>query len=142
MARSKKDMLALLGSVGLFEGLSKRELEAVLASSKVIEVPEGKTIVEEGATGVGFHMILEGEANVKIGGKTRAKLGVGDYFGEMSLLDGGPRSATVEAASPVTTLSLTSWAFLPLIDDFPSIARKLLVEMSKRLRNVEKSLQH
>lgn len=142
MAMAKKDILTMLGSVSLFDGLSKRELEAVLASGKVLEVPEAKVMVEEGATGVGFHLILEGEAKVKIGGKTRATLRAGDYFGEMSLLDGGPRSATVQAETPVRTLAITSWAFLPLIDDHPSIARKLLVEMSRRLRAVERSLRH
>jgi CRP/FNR family transcriptional regulator, cyclic AMP receptor protein len=142
VAMSKKDILAMLGSVGLFEGLSKRELAAILASSKVVEVREGKVVVEEGSTGVGFHLILEGEARVTVGGRNRATLRPGNYFGEMSLLDGGPRSATVTATTPVRTLSITSWAFLPLIDDYPSIARKLLIELSRRLRAVERSLEH
>jgi CRP/FNR family transcriptional regulator/CRP/FNR family cyclic AMP-dependent transcriptional regulator len=60
----------------------------------------------------------------------------------MSLLDGGPRSATVKTATEVRTLALTSWVFLPLLDKMPSIARKLLVELSRRLRGLEKSLQH
>jgi CRP/FNR family cyclic AMP-dependent transcriptional regulator len=142
VAMSKKDVLAMLGQVRLFEGLSKRELQAVYAAGKVTEFAPGKAVVEEGATGLGFHLILEGEAAVTVGGRKRATLRSGQYFGEMSLLDGGPRSATVRAQTPVRTLGLTSWAFLPLIDDHPSIARKLLVEVSKRLRNLEKSLQH
>jgi CRP/FNR family transcriptional regulator, cyclic AMP receptor protein len=139
---SKKDVLAMLSGVRLFEGLSKRELEAIHQASKTTEFPPGKPIVEEGATGLGFHLILEGEAVVTVGGRKRATLRAGDYFGEMSLIDGGPRSATVRAETPVRTLGLTSWAFLPLLDDHPSIARKLLTEMSKRLRGLEKSLQH
>jgi CRP/FNR family cyclic AMP-dependent transcriptional regulator len=142
VAMSKKDVLAMLGRVRLFEGLSKRELESVYAAGKITEFPEGKAVVEEGATGLGFHLILEGEAAVTVGGRKRATLRAGQYFGEMSLLDGGPRSATVRAETPVRTLGLTSWAFLPLIDDHPTMARKLLVEVSKRLRNLEKSLQH
>ena len=142
MARSKKDMVALLGQVGLFEGLSRRELESILAAGKEIRHGEDHDIVEEGATGVGFHLILEGEADVLVGGVPRAKLRTGDYFGEMSLLDGGPRSATVRSVTPVQTLALTSWAFMPLLEKMPSIARKLLVEMSKRLRQVEDSLRH
>jgi CRP/FNR family cyclic AMP-dependent transcriptional regulator len=139
---SKKDILAMLGRVPLFEGFSKRELEAVYNSAKVTEFSPGKPVVEEGATGVGFHLILEGEAAVTVGGRKRAVLRSGDYFGEMSLIDGGPRSATVRADTRVRTFGLTSWAFLPLIDDHPSMARKMLVEVSRRLRNVEKSLQH
>jgi CRP/FNR family cyclic AMP-dependent transcriptional regulator len=142
VAMSKKDILAMLGQVPLFEGFSKRELEAVFSSAKITEFSAGKPVVEEGATGVGFHLILEGEAAVTVGGRKRALLRSGDYFGEMSLIDGGPRSATVRADTRVRTLGLTSWAFLPLIDDHPSMARKMLVEISRRLRGVEKSLQH
>jgi CRP/FNR family transcriptional regulator, cyclic AMP receptor protein len=142
VAMSKKDILAMLRQVPLFEGFSKRELDAVFSSAKITEFSPGKPVVEEGATGVGFHLILEGEAAVTVGGRKRAVLRSGDYFGEMSLIDGGPRSATVRADTPVRTLGLTSWAFLPLIDDHPSMARKMLVEVSRRLRGVEKSLQH
>jgi CRP/FNR family cyclic AMP-dependent transcriptional regulator len=142
MAMSKRDILAMLGSVRLFEGLTKRELGAIMSAGKVVAVPAGKHIVEEGQTGVGFHLILEGEAKVTVGGKQRGALRPGDYFGEMSLIDGGPRSATVMAATPVKTFSIASWAFGPLIAAQPSIARKLLVEMSRRLRAVERSLQH
>jgi CRP/FNR family transcriptional regulator, cyclic AMP receptor protein len=142
VAMSKKDILAMLRQVPLFEGFSKRELDAVFNSAKITEFSPGKPVVEEGATGVGFHLILEGEAAVTVGGRKRAVLRSGDYFGEMSLIDGGPRSATVRADTPVRTLGLTSWAFLPLIDDHPSMARKMLVEVSRRLRGVEKSLQH
>jgi CRP-like cAMP-binding protein len=98
--------------------------------------------VEEGATGVGFHLIVEGEAEVLVGGMPRTTLRAGDYFGEMSLLDGGPRSATVRTVTPLRTLALTSWAFMPILDKNPSIARKLLQEMSKRLRTVEDSIRH
>lgn len=132
----------MLGSVPLFEGLSPRELDSVYEAGKEVTFEQGKDIVEQGATGVGFHLILEGEANVLVGDKEQAVLRAGDYFGEMSLLDGAPRSATVRAATPVHTLTLPSWAFGPLVDKNPSIARKMLVELSRRLRNLERSLQH
>src|SRR3990170_1477867 len=112
----KKDAVAMLKQVPLFEGLSRRELEQILKVAKEIEFDEGHAIVEEGATGVGFHLIMEGEAHVLVGGRKRATLRSGDYFGEMSLLDGGPRSATVRASTPLRTLALTSWAFLPLLE--------------------------
>ena len=139
---AKREALELLGSVPLFEGLSKRELDLIYREAKETQFDPGHDIVEQGATGVGFHLILEGTADVLVGGRKRATLGPGDYFGEMSLLDGGPRSATVRTTSWIRTLSLTSWAFLPLLDKMPSIARKMLVELSRRLRGLEKSLQH
>jgi len=131
----------MLGSVPLFEGMSKRELDSVYGAGKQVEFDPGHDIVEEGATGIGFHLILEGDVDVLVRGRKRATLGRGDYFGEMSLLDGGPRSATCRTRTDVTTLSLTPWAFLSLVERTPSIAKKLLVELSKRLRSLEKSLQ-
>jgi len=85
-------------------------------------------------------MILDGEVDVSVDGKSHAKLGAGSYFGEMSLLDGGPRSATVTAVTELKTVSLTSWDFTALIDQYPEIARKLLVELCGRLRAVERSV--
>ena len=139
---AKKDALTKLASVPIFEGLSKRELDAIYRVAKEIDFEPGHAILEEGSTGVGFHLILDGRADVVVGGRKRATLGPGDYFGEMSLLDGGPRSATVRTATRVRTLALTSWAFLPLLDKNPSIAKKMLVELSRRLRSLEKSVQH
>ena len=139
---AKRDALAKLGSVPLFEGLTKRELDSIYRVAKEIEFEPGHDILEEGSTGVGFHLILAGKVDVLVGGRKRATLGPGDYFGEMSLIDGAPRSATVRTSSDVRTLALTQWAFLPLLDKLPSIAKKMLVEMSKRLRALEKSIQH
>jgi CRP/FNR family cyclic AMP-dependent transcriptional regulator len=136
------EVMTLLRSVPLFEGLSQKELQAVVRSAKQVEYAPDRDIVTEGATGVGFHLILKGKASVLVGGRTRAKLGPGDFFGEMSLIDGGPRSATVRADTDVRTLSLASWEFTPLLDANPSIARKLLVELSRRLRTAEQSLTH
>ena len=138
----KAKTIELLKTVPLFEGLSKRELDSVYRTGKEITFGPGHDIVEEGATGIGFHLLLDGEVDVVVGGKKRARLGRGDYFGEMSLLDGGPRSATVKTATEVRTLALTPWAFISLVERTPSIAKKLLVELSKRLRTLEKSIQH
>lgn len=137
-----KDAETMLKSVPIFEGLTKKELQTVMSSAKEIDYAPGREIVKEGATGVGFHLILEGQANVIVGDHAQAKLGPGDYFGEMSLIDGGPRSATVRADSAVRTLSLASWEFTPLLDSNPSIARKMLIELSRRLRAVESTHTH
>lgn len=133
----------LLGEVPLFQGLSRKELTAIAASGKEVSHPEGREIVKEGATeAAGFHLILEGTAKVLAGKRTVNTLGPGDHFGEMSLLDGGPRSATVTATTPVRTFSITAWSFRPLLERNPSIARKLLMEMSRRLRAATKSHTH
>jgi CRP/FNR family cyclic AMP-dependent transcriptional regulator len=139
---TKRDLLQMLKSVPLFEGLTNKELEAVLRVGKEVTHEAGEALVEQGKRGVGFHLITHGKARVLVRGRTQAHLKPGDYFGEMSLLDGQPRSATVKAETDVQTLSLASWDFLPLIDRHPSISRKLLLEMSRRLREAEDSITH
>lgn len=132
----------VLGSVPLFEGLSKKELAQVSRLGKVVETPAGAVLVEEGSHGVGFHVILDGTAKVTVGGRKRATLKAKDFFGELSLLDRGPRTATVSAETPLRTLWLDSHDFLALVDRNPSIARKLLVEVATRLRGLERSHTH
>lgn len=141
MSRGKRPD-QLLSVVPIFEGLQKRDLARIMRIAKKVEFPEGREIVKEGSRGVGFHLILEGEAKVLIGGRKRASVRRGDFFGEMSLIDGGPRTATVVAATPVVTLSVSSWEFKPLLDRHPSIARAILVELCRRLRETDRSLTH
>lgn len=137
-----KTSLDMLGSVGLFEGLSKRELSQIHRTAREGEFMPEEVIVTEGETGVGFHLIISGRAKVLAGKKAIANLGPGDFFGELSLIDRGPRTATVVAQTKLKTLSLVSWEFLPLLDRNPSIARKILVEITRRLRNERKSHTH
>jgi CRP-like cAMP-binding protein len=137
-----KTSLQLLGSVGLFEGLSQKELTQVHRQAREGEFSAGDVIVTEGETGVGFHLILSGRAKVLAGKRTIATLGPGDFFGELSLIDRGPRTATVVANTTLKTLSLVSWEFLPMLDRNPSIARKLLIAITGRLRNERKSHTH
>lgn len=140
MARSMKT--DVLRGVPLFDCLNRKERQAIADAGREVNYPAGKNIVEEGASGMGFHLILDGEARVSVNGRTRAKIGPGSYFGEISLLDRGPRTATVTAETPVKTLSLVSWNFLPLIDQHPSIAKKMLTELCARIRTLEKSITH
>jgi CRP/FNR family transcriptional regulator, cyclic AMP receptor protein len=132
---SRTEMLERLGNVGLFDALSKKDLRSLLDAAKATKCPEGKVIVTEGEqAGVGLHIVLEGKVKVSKGGRTRATLGPGAYFGEISLIDGGPRTATVTAVTSVRMLSITAWAFSSLLNQNPAIARKLLVELCKRIR--------
>ncbi|MFY9585928.1 MAG: cyclic nucleotide-binding domain-containing protein [Actinomycetota bacterium] len=137
----RKSLTELLGSVSLFEGLSTRELAQIEKLGKEVEFPKNKTIVTEGEDGVGFHLILEGKAKVIADGRKRSTMGPGEWFGELSLIDRGPRTATVTTETPVRTFSLLSWEFLPLLDKNTKIARKIMIEMCRRIR-LERSFTH
>jgi CRP/FNR family transcriptional regulator, cyclic AMP receptor protein len=131
------DAVKALGATDLFSSLSKSSLDAIAASARTVEHPAGKTITTEGDAGVGFHLITEGRAVVAVGGSQRAEIGPGKYFGEISLIDSGPRTATVTAKTDVTTISLAAWDFRPILESEPDIARALLLVMCKRLRAAE-----
>jgi CRP-like cAMP-binding protein len=128
-----------LGKVPLFSGLSNRELEAIVRAGKEVEHREGHVIAREGDRGIGFFLVLEGEARVSRGGKGLAKLKAGDFFGEISLLDRGPRTATVTASTRIRLLGVTAWVFRGLLLEYPSIAMKLLEVVAARLRQVTKA---
>jgi CRP/FNR family cyclic AMP-dependent transcriptional regulator len=134
--------LERIRDVPLFSEFTDRDLERVAEIAKQVEFPVGRQIARQGESGVGFHMIVEGEAEVSVDGTTHARLGPGSYFGEMSLLDGGPRSATVQAATELRTVSMTSWDFNALLDQHPELSKKLLLELCKRLRAVESAVHH
>ncbi len=127
-----------LRATDLFSSLSRRSLDAVASSAKVVKHAAGKELVSEGTSGIGFHLILEGTASVLVGGKRRAQIGPGQYFGEMSLIDGGPRSATITSETPVTTIYLSAWSFRPILKSEPEVAYALLLIMCGRLRAAEK----
>jgi CRP-like cAMP-binding protein len=127
----------LLGKVPLFQDLSKKELEMVLRASKEANFQPGAEIVREGASGTGFHLILAGSATVTQAGRELRKLGPGDSFGDIALIDGGKRTATVTVNEPVHTLSLVEWEFKPLLIEHPQLAHKLLLELCRRLRDAE-----
>ncbi len=141
-----KEVVELLSQVKLFRGLKPAQIAKVARVTDVREARAGEIIVREGTfrsgSGPAFFVIAEGKADVTVRRKVVATLKPGDTFGEMSLLDGGPRSATVTTTTDVRTLALTPWAFISLVERSPSIAKKLLIELSKRLRSLEKSLQH
>jgi CRP-like cAMP-binding protein len=92
-------------------------------------------VTTEGQGGVGFFVIEDGAATVTVGGEQRRKLGSGDYFGEMALIDDSPRSATIVADSDLRCWGLTSWEFRPLVEQNASIAWAMLQTMAKRLRD-------
>ena len=122
-----------LQSVDLFEGLSDRDLSAIAATTRRREYHAGDSIVSEGEGGVGFFVVESGSATVRRGGEEVAKLTPGCSFGEVAVLAGGQRSATVVADGEFSCLGMTAWTFKPMVRAHPSIAFKLLERMARQL---------
>ncbi|HEX6662955.1 MAG TPA: cyclic nucleotide-binding domain-containing protein [Gaiellaceae bacterium] len=121
----------LLKRVPIFSDLDRKELERVANSMKERVFNEGDTVTAEGQTGVGFFVIASGEAKVTVGGEDRRRLGPGDYFGEVALLNESARTATIKAETELKCYGMTSWEFRPLVETHGAIAWKLLQVMSK-----------
>lgn len=126
-----------LAAVPIFSGLSRRQLSRLHQGSRIVRHPAGKVVAAEGEGALALHVVLDGAATVTIGGKVRRTLGAADHFGEISLIDGRPRSATVTATGPLTTLAVPHLVFQSLLDDDPMCARGLLSVLCARLREAE-----
>lgn len=124
----------LLRRVPLFSDLDDDELEQIAPSFKERTFDAGAVIAEEGKGGVGFFVIEDGTAKITVRGKERATVGPGGYFGEIALIDDGPRTATVIAEGELHCYGLTSWEFRPLVEANSTIAWKLLQAMAKMFR--------
>jgi len=130
-------MVDSLREVPLFAELANRDLKRLADSMQEKSFEAGKEIVTEGKGGVGFFVILEGTARVSQGGEDRGRLAVGDYFGEMALIDGDDRTATVHADTALRCAAMTSWNFRPFVKDHPDIAWTLLNSLVKRVREAQ-----
>lgn len=122
-----------LRRVPLFEGLDATELESIADSMNEANVPVGGIVTAEGGPGDGFFVIESGEAEVTIAGQARATMTAGDYFGEIALLLGSSRTATVTAITALRCYALTPWDFRELVEGNPSIAWKVMQSMAARL---------
>jgi CRP-like cAMP-binding protein len=125
----------LLTNVDLFADLDKKELRQVADAMKEYTYAPGREIVTQGREGVGFFVIADGSAKVTIDGGDVRTLAAGDSFGEIALIGGGLRTATVTAETPVTCWGLVSWEFRPIVEANGSIAWKLLQAMAKLVAN-------
>jgi CRP-like cAMP-binding protein len=124
----------VLKKVPLFSGLDNRELEQLAGSMRERRVAAGDVVLEQGAGGAGFFIVDEGEADVTVDGKAVGTIGPGDYFGEIALLTGSDRTATVTAKTDMLCYGMTSWDFKPLVESNSAIAWKLLTAMAQKLR--------
>jgi len=129
--------IELLQRVPLFHGLANKQLKALAASFTDRQFAAGQELTAEGTGGAGFFVIESGEAEVTVDGEPRRTLGPGDYFGEIALIDGGLRTATIKATKDGRMHGLTSWQFRPLVESNASIAWPLLEAMAKRTRELE-----
>jgi CRP-like cAMP-binding protein len=126
-----------LAAVDIFAGLSRRQIKKLVEAGKEVRSGSGKAVATEGLGALAFHVILEGTAEVTRAGNSLRELGPGDYFGEISMIDGKPRSATVSATSELTTFVIPHAQFAELVRREAELASALLVGLCGRLREAE-----
>lgn len=134
--------VGLLRNVSLFSACNDKELKKIASLADELTVPAGSILTKEGEPGSEFFVIVKGKASVRIRKRKVAGLGPGSFIGEMSLLDRGPRVATVVADTPLDLLVLDARQFSSMLNQVPYIAKKLLVGMAERLRDLESSHSH
>jgi CRP/FNR family transcriptional regulator, cyclic AMP receptor protein len=137
---SQGDRIDRLEEVSLLDGCSRRQLRAIARISAVVEVPAGAVLARAGDAGEEFFVILDGHARVEVSPRKRSRLGPGQYFGEMSLLDGGPRSASVVAETPLRLLVIKRRNFSTLLREAPELTQNLMTTLSRRVRHAESGL--
>ena len=124
----------LLRSVPLFTGMTDTAIESVGGLAHEVTFASGEELVRQGDEGDSFLVIVEGRAGVVQNGDTLRELGPGDYLGEIALIDGGPRTATVTAIDPVRALIVERSDFRRLIDDFSAVRFHVLTVLTQRIR--------
>jgi CRP-like cAMP-binding protein len=128
-----------LKPIGLFEGMSDSDLKKLSKEMREVRHEKGATMVVHGKDGVGFLVILDGEAEVTTSDGRHRSLGPGDYFGEMALLDMQGRSADIIAKSDLVAAAVPAWGFKSFLGEHPEITYRLLQTLSRRLREAEEA---
>ena len=132
----------LLSETRLFAGVDAGGLARIADRVTELEVPAGRVIARQGEFGTGFFIIVSGMVRVVRDGETLAELGPGDFFGELSVLDGKPRNAQVISTEPTTCLALATWEFEAVVNEQPSVALAILRELAGRLRELTDAHRH
>jgi len=131
------DKIERLKEVRIFEECSQRQLRSIARIARVVDAPAGTMLTRADEPGDEFFLILDGTASVDVATETRGPLRPGAFFGEMSLLDGDPRSATIVAETPVRLLVISRRNFSVLLKEVPGLTQSLLVTLSRRVRQAE-----
>ena len=129
-----RQIIALLKNTPIFSKTSEKSLESMIQSAVVKAVPAGDKVVQEGQGGVGFYLILEGKVDVVKDGKKLAEFEAGNFFGELGVIDGKPRTADVVAVVDPKCWILSQWAMKSVIASHPEVALSMLEELARRLR--------
>lgn len=135
---TKKAQLEHLRNVSLFQGCSTKDLEKIMKASDEISMPAGSLIVDQGQTGREAFVVLSGTVLVKRNGKKVGSFGAGTVVGELSLLDHGPRTATVSCETDCTLLLLDQRHFVGVLDEVPALAHKVLATLAGRIRDLDR----
>jgi CRP-like cAMP-binding protein len=135
--RRSADKADVLCKVPLFQNLSKRELAQVSRIADEVDCQQGKVLMHEGATGREFVLIVDGSVRIERRGRILTRRGAGEFLGELALLDGEPRTATVVAETPCTLLVIQSTQFWTMLESVPSVQRKLLIGLARRIREAQ-----
>jgi CRP-like cAMP-binding protein len=133
----KDTYLEHLASVPLFAACSQKDLQRIARASDEVQIPAGRTLVTQGDVGRECFVLVEGQVKVERNGRKVASLGPGAYFGELSLLDKGPRTATATAETDCTVLVLGPREFSGVLDEVPQLAHKLLAALAQRIRELD-----
>ena len=139
MALGKNAKVELLKRVPLFSGCTKAELAELAIRTDELAIREGSTLAREGKPGREFFVLVDGSVKVTKSGRKLAELGAGDWFGEIALITGGVRTATVTATTPSRVLVLTDRTFRHVVEEMPSIALKVLASLGERLGSDSRS---
>jgi len=134
------DKITYLQRVQLFENCSSRQLRAIARIAEVQEVAAGAVLAQAGDPGDRFFVIVDGASRIEVSPQKQSRIGPGEFFGEMSLLDGEPRSATVVADTAMRLLIIHRRDFMTLLGEVPGLTERILITLCQRVRNAEKAL--
>jgi len=129
-----EEIATALARVPLFQGISAESMARLASVTGELDFEEGQFVVLQGQVGTGLYVIIEGEVKVERGSVELARLGPNEFFGELSVIDQQPRSASVQATMPTRTLAVASWDLLGLIESDPSFALNMIKGLAARIR--------
>ena len=140
MARDEK--LDLLHRIPLFSAFDGKKLQRLGMLADEVDVPAGKVLMRQGDSGSDMMVLVRGQVSVERDGERLNTLGPGDFFGEIALVDGGPRTATVTTEGPASLLVITHRDFHLLMDEFPEVAQQVMNALANRIRHLEPDAAH